>query len=122
MDDHDTSERLYRGVAGFAFLIGIGALFAPKALVRLYGADPDQMTGVGAMGWRLFAIRQLWTAGFALWGDQRARDAILIIQPPDLIVFAHCYRTRSIPRVTSVMAMISAGTVALLSALARSKR
>jgi hypothetical protein len=122
VDRDDTSEQLYRGVAGFALLIGIGALFAPKALVRLYGADPDEMTGLGAMGWRLFAIRQLWTAGLALSGDQRARDAILIIQPPDLVVFAHCYRTRSIPRVTSVMAMISAGAVALLSALARSKR
>ncbi len=116
------SELIYRGVAAFASLIGIGALFAPKLLVKLYGADPAEVTGIGAMGWRLFAVRQLWIAGLALSGDQRSRDAVLLAQGPDLAIFAHCYRTRSIPRVTSAMAMLSAGMVATLSALARSKR
>ncbi len=122
MDGDRTSETIYRVVAGFALLIGLGALFAPRALVRIYGADPDEITGIGAMGWRLFAIRQLWTAGLAISGDRQARDSILLIQPPDLAIFAHCYRTRSIPRPTSVMAMISAVAVMVLSAIARSRR
>jgi len=36
-------------------------------------------------------------------------------------LFAHSYATRSLPRRTSIMALASAGAVALLSALARSQ-
>lgn len=114
-------ERIYRGVASYALAIGIGALFAPRLLLRVYGVPPDELTGIGEMGWRLFAVRQIWIAAAAFAGDARARDAMLAIQAPDLIIFAGTYRRRSIPRATSVLALLSAGAVATLSALARSR-
>jgi hypothetical protein len=114
-------ERIYRGVAAFALVIGIGALFAPRRLLQVYGVDPDDLTGPGEMGWRLFAVRQIWIAAAALSGDRRARDAVLAIQAPDLLIFAHAFRTRSIPRPTSVLALLSASGVATASAIARSR-
>ena len=118
----DEAERIYRAVAILAIAVGVGALLFPRLLARLYGADPREMTGIGALGWRLFAVRQLWTAVAALSGNRQAQDAVLMMQAPDMAIFAHCYATRSIPRVTSVLAMLTATAVATLSALARSKR
>ena len=122
MDDRRSAgESIYRGVAGFALLIGIGALLFPRALLRTYGVDPTELTGAGALGWRLFAVRHLVIAGAALSGHRQARDVVLAVQLPDIAIFAHSYATRSLPRRTSVMALASAGSVALLSAIARSR-
>lgn len=123
MDDPSgEAEQIYRGVAGFALLIGVGALLFPRTLLRLYGVDPNELSGAGEMGWRLFAVRNIFTAAAAISGDQKARDTILALQAPDLVIFAHCFRTRSVPRLTSVLAMFSAGGVAALGAYARSRR
>jgi hypothetical protein len=114
-------ERIYRCLAAFALAIGIGALLAPRLLLRLYGVPAGDLTGSGQIGWRLFAVRQIWIAAAAFAGDRRARDAVLAIQAPDLVIFALAYRTRSIPRVAAVLALLSAAGVAALSALARSR-
>lgn len=101
-------------------LSGVGALLAPKVLVRLYGMDPVQMTGVSEFGWRLFAVRNVVIGGAALAGSQPARDVTLAIQAPDQFVFWHAFRTRSIPRPTAVLAMLTSGLVA--AACARGKQ
>jgi hypothetical protein len=116
-----TAESIYRGVAGFALLIGIGALLFPRTLLRIYGVDASELSGAGALGWRLFAVRHLVVAGAALSGHRQARDVVLAVQLPDIAIFAHCYATRSIPRRTSILALASAGSVALLSAIARTR-
>lgn len=122
ISDRETSaESIYQGVAGFALLIGIGALLFPRTLLRIYGVDPSELGGAGALGWRLFAVRHLVIAGAALSGHRQARDVVLAVQLPDIAIFARCYATRSIPRRTSVLALASAGSVALLSAIARSQ-
>ena len=115
----DEGEPIYRAIAAFALLVGIGALLSPRALLRLYGVRADELAGAGEMGWRLFAARQLLIAAAALSGNQRARDSVLLLQAPDLVIFAHSYRSRSVPRKASVLAIATAATVAALSALAR---
>jgi hypothetical protein len=116
-----TGESIYRAVAGFALLIGAGALLFPRTLLRIYGVDASELSGAGILGWRLFAIRNLAVAGAAFSGHSQARDVVFAVQFPDFAIFAHSYRTRAIPRRTSVLAMISAGSIALLSAVARSR-
>ncbi len=113
------AEGYARAAAGTALAIGVGALLAPRALVRLYGMDPAEMTGVGAFGWRLFAVRNIVLGGAALAGHPAARDVTLFIQAPDQLVFAHAFRTRSIPRPTAALAMLTSALVAWASAKAR---
>ena len=120
-DRQPAGESIYRGVAAFALLIGVGALLFPRALLRIYGVDPAELTGAGALGWRLFAVRHLVIAGAALSGQRQARDVVLAVQLPDIAIFAHSYATRSLPRRTSLMALASATAVALLSATARAQ-
>ena len=117
----DRPEAVARLVAAFALLIGVGALISPRTLVRLYGADPDGITGIGSLGWRLFAIRNIGTSCAALAGSAEARSMIVALQIPDFILFAACWHNRSIPRLTSGMAMLSAGSVGLAGAWARSQ-
>ncbi len=112
-------ETFYRAAGGTAMLIGIGALLAPKMLVRLYGMDAAQMTGVSAFGWRLFGVRNIVIGGAALAGSQPARDVTLAIQAPDQLVFWHAFQTRSIPRPTAVLAMVTSGAVATACARGR---
>ena len=117
----DRPETVARLVAAFALLIGIGALISPRTLVRLYGADPGGITGIGSLGWKLFAIRNIGTSCLALTGSRDARALIVALQVPDFILFASCWRDRSIPRLTSGMAMCSAAFVGLAGAWASSQ-
>lgn len=114
-----TKATLDRLVAGIPALVGAGALATPSKLVALYGADPAQMTGIGAFGWRLFAIRNLMVGGLAARDPDAWRTFILATQLPDQLVFAHAFRTRSIPRPTAALAMASSGAVVALCLAAR---
>ncbi len=122
MEPENTAERFDTAAAAIGLMVGIGGMFFPRLLLRAYGADPDQLNGTGMFGWRLFAIRNIFVAGAALAGNKQARDTVFVLQGPDLLLFAHCYRTRSIPRITSALAMVSAGLVATLGLLARAGR
>jgi hypothetical protein len=115
------AETLYRGASGIALAVGILALVSPRLLVRVYGIDPAQMTDAGAFGWRLFAVRNIVIGTAGLTGHPAARDVTLLVQAPDQLVFLHAYRTRSIPRPTAVLAMITSGLVAGACALARTR-
>jgi hypothetical protein len=80
------------------------------------------MTGAGAFGWRLFAMRNLVTGVSALRGQESARDAFLPIQVMDKMVFAHAYRTRAVPRPTAVLAMVTSGAIIALDLVRRAGR
>ena len=114
-----SSETIYRAQAGIALAVGVGATLAPRHLARLYGMDHREMTGPGDLGWRLFGARNLVVGAVGLRGSQLMRDVTLAVQVPDQLVFAHAYRTRSIPRATSVMAMLTSGAVIATGLLAR---
>ena len=114
-----SSETIYRAQAGIALTVGLGAIVAPRRLARLYGLDHRDMTGPGDLGWRLFGARNLVVGSLGLGGSQLMRDVTLAVQVPDQLVFAHAYRTRSIPRTTSVMAMLTSGAVIATGLAAR---
>jgi hypothetical protein len=110
-----------RAMAGIALAVAAGSLAAPQQLVRLYGVDPREMTGIGAFGWRLFAMRNVALGVRALRGDEAAISLFGPIQLLDQAVFAHAYRTRSIPRPAAVGAMLTSGAIIALD-LARRRR
>lgn len=113
------AETLHRVPASIGIAVGLGAALAPRTLLRLYGVDPDEMTGAGVFGWRLFAGRNLVLGCAGVAGVRSARDAILVIQAADQLVFLHAYRTRSIPRATAALAMATSGVVVLADLAAR---
>ncbi len=52
MDDHAA-----RGMAAIGATVAAGAGLAQRSFLRLFGIDPRDVTGAGAFGWRLFAVR-----------------------------------------------------------------
>ncbi|HKJ36652.1 MAG TPA: hypothetical protein VKA36_08810 [Solirubrobacterales bacterium] len=113
-----SAETLYRVAGTIGLLVGVGALISPGLLTRLYGVKEEQ-NDIGAFGWRLFAIRNIYTSSRALLGDQGARDAVMLMQPPDMAVFILSYRAGRLPGLTTVLALISAAAVLAASAFAR---
>lgn len=99
--------------------VGLLAMAAPRQLVRLFGGDPDEVGGFASLGWRLFAARNLVIAPAAFLGSTAARDAVLAIQAPDQLVFAHGLLSGSIPRRSSLLAMAASGAVVALCLAAR---
>ncbi len=112
-------DQLDRVAGGIGLLVGVGALLAPRLLLRIYGIDPAELNGVGLLGWRLFAIRNIAIGSAAVGGNRQAQDAVLGLQAPDIALFAHCYWTESIPRPVALKAMLTAGLVATLGLVAR---
>lgn len=104
---------LHRAAAAVALGVGAAAALAPGRLTRVYGAD-EALTGVGSLGWRLFASRNL-VVGAAAWrGNDAARAAIVPVQLLDQAVFAHAGITGAIPRRTwAAAALTSVGLIAL---------
>ena len=105
-----------------ALTVGLAAAASPRGLLRIYGVNPDEVTGAGALGWRLFAARNIVVAGAALHGSRTARDVILAVQAPDQLVFLHAYRTRSVPRSTSLAAIATSGAIVAAGLVARHAR
>lgn len=120
--DGGVGEGLDRLAGGIGLIVGVGALLFPRLLLRAYGVDPRELTGAGLLGWRLFAIRNIAIGSAAVGGHRRAQDAVLAIQAPDIALFAHCYRTESIPRPVAAKAMVTASLVAGLGLAARARR
>lgn len=114
-----SGAQLDRFAGGIGLLVGVGALLAPRLLLRLYGIDPAELNGVGLLGWRLFAIRNIAIGSAAVGGSRQAQDAVLGMQAPDIALFAHCYWTESIPRPVALKAMLTAALVASMGLAAR---
>jgi len=114
------SEQLYRSAAAIGLLVGIGSLLFPKALLRIYGVT-EEPSGIGLLGWRLFAVRNIWVGSQALNGSQAARDTVLAVQPPDILVFWHSYRAGHVPLPATIAATCTASAVLAISCLARSR-
>ena len=113
------AEALHRTTAGIALAVGIGAALAPARLLQVYGVDPDEMGGPGALGWRLFAVRNLAVGLAAMGGNRTARDMILPVQAADQLVFAHAYRSAAVPRAAALGAMATSGVIVALELAAR---
>jgi hypothetical protein len=116
----DRSEQLTRAMASIGLAVATGAALSPRALVRAYRIPAREMTGAGAFGWRMFAVRTGYLAVQAIRGDASARAAFLPIQVLDQLVFAHAFRTRSIPRPAAVAAMLTSGAIVALDLQRRS--
>lgn len=117
---NEQSEQIYRAIGGIELFIGIGSLFFPGLLMKLYGVKVD-LGGPGRFGWGLFAIRNIYVGGKCLAGDAAARDTILAMQVPDIAVFWKCQKDGDIPTITAIMATLTAALVGGLSLVARSK-
>jgi hypothetical protein len=79
------------------------------------------MTAIGTLGWRLFGVRNLLVAGAALLGDRSARRAMVITQIPDQLVFLQAYRSRSLPPMAALGAMLTSAVIVVLCLLSRSR-
>lgn len=122
MPSEPSRESLEMTAAAVATAVGVAAALSPRLLLRLFGVPPAEVTGAAAFGWRLFAVRNLFVGGAALRGDRAARDLILPVQLVDQLVFQHAYRTRSVPRRASALAMaVSGGLIALTGAARRAR-
>ena len=99
--------------AAVGIAVGLAAATAPGALSRAYGLGP--LSGGGALGWRLFAGRNLLLAGAALQGRPWARQAVLALQLPDQLAFGHGLATGSLPRRSALLAMATSGAVVALA-------
>ncbi|MDQ3411500.1 MAG: hypothetical protein M3509_05220 [Chloroflexota bacterium] len=115
---HRRSEALWRGVAVAALLVGIGFALAPKRFVRLFSLPADGMTGTAALGWRLFAIRNVVIGGAVLAGSVPARRVVLLTRLLDQLVFLHALVTKSVPRRSAVLAMATSASIIGMSAIA----
>jgi hypothetical protein len=114
------SEQLYRTAGAIGLLVGIGALLLPERLIRLYGVS-EELGGPGVFGWRLFGIRNISIGSQALAGNQAARDTVLAVQPPDILMFWHSYRAGLIPLPAAIAATCTASAVLAISCIARAR-
>lgn len=103
------SETLWRAISIVELAVGIGFAAAPARLSRLYGLPADGMTGTAALGWRLFAARNLVVGAASLQGSAAARQALLPVQVLDQAVFLHALITRSVPPRAALLAMATSG-------------
>jgi hypothetical protein len=113
------AETLRRATAGLALAVGAGAVLAPARLLSVYGVEPGALGGVGALGWRLFGVRNLFVGGAAWCGDATARAMIPPVQAADQALFAHALRTSSVPAAAAIGAMATSGLIVALELAAR---
>ena len=117
----ERSETLARANAAIALAVAAGSLVSPGTLIRLYGVDPAEMTGIGAFGWRLFAMRNVALGVAALRGSESARNTFLPVQILDQGVFLQAYRSGSVPKAAALGAMATSGAIIVLDLLRRSE-
>ena len=113
------ADALQRTTAGIALAVGIGALVAPRKLLGVYGVAPGEVGGAGELGWRLFAVRNLFVGGAALGGNPTARAMVLPVQAADQALFLHALRTGSVPARAAIGAMATSGVIVALELAAR---
>lgn len=100
------------GVGAIATTVGVMALLSPGRLMRAYGAaEPDD---VGAVGWRLFGVRNVAIGGAMLAGRPWALRLAAPVQVPDALVFLQGMREGAMPRWSGMLALGTAAAVASL--------
>lgn len=109
-------------MAAIGGTVAVGSALSPRAFLRLFGIHPGDVTGAGAFGWRLFAVRTAYLSALAARGDETARAAFLPIQLLDQVVFWHAFATRSIPRRAAVMGAAASGVIVALDMRRRAAR
>lgn len=92
----------------------VGLASAPKAMLRVFGVNPHDVTGAAELGWRLFAVRTGYLAVLAAQGNTTARDAFLPVQVLDQVVFWHVFATRAVPPRAAVLAAATSGALVAL--------
>jgi hypothetical protein len=106
-------------MAAIGATVAAGMAISPRTFLQLFGIDADEVTGAGALGWRLFAVRTGYLSGRALMGDASAREAFLPVQLLDQAVFWHSFATRSVPRRASLLAAATSGAIIALDSVRR---
>ncbi len=116
MPSHESLRRVEAGIG-----LAVGALMtaSPRRGLRVFGVPRRDVTGAAEFGWRLFGVRTVAIAVAALRGSEAARSAFLPVQIADQAVFAHGYRTGSVPRRASVLAMGTSAAIIALDLQAR---
>jgi hypothetical protein len=113
------SDRATLAMAAIGGAVATGMAVSPRAFLRPFGVPPEEVTGAGALGWRLFAARTGYLSARAAAGDASAREAFLPIQLLDQAVFWHAFATRSVPRRTAVLAAATSGAIVALDSIRR---
>lgn len=108
------SERGAKGMAAIGGTVALASARSPRAFLRVFGIAPSEVTGAGAFGWRLFAVRTAYLSGLAWRGNSTARDAFLPVQMLDQLVFWHAFKTRSVPRRAALLAAATSGAIIVL--------
>jgi hypothetical protein len=98
-------------------LLGVTALLAPERGSDLFGMGGSRASGEALFAWRLFAARQVCLGVGGMVEPAVARRVNLVVQPLDLGIFVHAYRTGSVPRQVALMGM-GAASFALATAAA----
>lgn len=106
-------------MAAIAGGVATASALSPRAFLRLFGVDPDEVTGAAEVGWRLFSVRTAYLGARAWGGDASARDAFLPVQLLDQVVFWHAFFKRSIPRRGALMAAATSGVIIAIDARRR---
>jgi hypothetical protein len=122
VEDAAVEDAAVKGMAAIGGTVALGSALSPRTFLRLFGIRPDEVTGAGAFGWRLFAVRTAYLSALAARGDETARAAFLPIQLLDQAVFWHAFATRSIPRRAAVMGAAASGVIVALDLRRRAAR
>ena len=112
-------ERAAKGMAAIGAAVAVATAFVPRRFLRLFGVAPGEVTGVGVVGWRLFAVRTAYLSALAWRGDASARGAFLPVQALDQLVFWHAFKIRLIPRGGAALAAVTSGAIVALDVLRR---
>lgn len=107
------------GMAAIGGVVALGSAVSPRALLRLFGIPPAEVTGAAAFGWRLFAVRTGCISVLAARGNAVAQEIFLPVQVLDQAVFWHAYATRSVPRRAAVLAATASGAIVALDLVRR---
>lgn len=115
-----TSQHSQRAMITIGGAVGLAAGVAPAHLQRAFGIDAADVTGSNRLGWRLFATRNLYLTARALQGDPTAVAAFGQLQALDQVVFWHAFASRSVPRITAVLAATTSAAIVALDLHRRS--
>lgn len=99
--------------------VAVASMISPRRFLRIFGIAPDEVTGAGAFGWRMFAVRNAYLSGLAWGGNATAREAFLPVQLLDQLVFWSAFKTRSVPRRAAVLAATTSGAIIALDVARR---
>jgi len=113
------SEAAARGMAAIGAVVSAGVAISPRTFLRPFGIPAEEITGAGALGWRLFAARTGYLSARALTGDEPARESFLPVQLLDQGIFWHAFATRSVPRRASALAAATSGAIIALDSIRR---